>query len=392
MINFILKLFIKDYENTSDETVRNKYGTFSGIFGIVANLLLFIAKLIAGILTNAISAIADAFNNLTDAASSIVTLIGFKLAGKKSDKEHPFGHGRMEYIAGLIVAFIIILVGFELLKGSFDKILHPENITVGIIPIIILALSIAVKLMMALLNKTLGKRINSTALIAVATDSVNDCIATSAVIVGLVVTMLTGFNPDGYIGLLVAFFIIFSGIMTAKETLSPLIGVAPDIEYVNDIKNTVLSHEEILGIHDLIVHDYGPTRTLISLHAEVSAEEDILKTHDIIDIIEMELKSKFKCDCTIHMDPVAKDDEFSTEIKVKIKEILHSVDNRLTYHDFRYVAGPTHTNLIFDVVAPFDLKMSDEELCEYIKDKIHDISEAYFAVIVIDKDYIAFNA
>ncbi len=391
MIKLLLKTFVKDYENTSSESVRKAYGTFAGTTGIILNILLFCAKLIAGVITGAISVIADAFNNLSDAGSSIITLIGFKLACKKGDKDHPFGHGRMEYITGLIVSFIIILVGVELLKSSVDKIICPEPVSIGIVPVVILVLSVLVKLFMAVFNTALGNRINSAALKAVATDSLSDVCATSAVIVGLIIGAFTGFNPDGYIGLVVAGFIIFSGIKAAKETLSPLLGTAPDPEFVAEIRDTVCSHSEIIGIHDMIIHDYGPGRSMVSLHAEVPSDSNIMEIHDTIDLIEIEIKAKFNCECTIHMDPIAADDEFANDLRQKLSVILGDIDKRLSFHDFRYVTGPTHTNLIFDVVAPFDLKMCDEELCEVLKSKIHDINESYFAVIQVDKDYTSYN-
>ena len=387
MFELLLKAFVKDYKNTSSESVRKRYGTFAGIMGILLNIALFFAKLISGIITGAISIIADAFNNLSDAGSSIITLIGFKLAGKKGDREHPFGHGRMEYVTGLVVSFIIILVGVELLKSSFEKIISPESMSFSLLSLIILIASILVKLWMGLFNKNLGRRINSAALMAVAFDSISDVCATSAVVVGILINRFTGFNPDGYIGIIVAGFIIFSGIGAAKDTLSPLLGEAPDPELVEDIRATVCAHSEIIGVHDLIIHDYGPGRMMISLHAEVPAESNIMKIHDTIDLIEMELHTKFNCACTIHMDPIATDDEFSNKIKSSLKDILNSIDPRLTYHDFRYVSGPTHTNLIFDVLAPYDLKLSDDELTSKLKEKIHDIDESYFAVIQIDKDY-----
>ncbi|MGN0556602.1 MAG: cation diffusion facilitator family transporter [Acutalibacteraceae bacterium] len=389
MFDILLRAFVRDYQNTSSAAVRKSYGTFSGVVGIILNLLLFLLKLAGGVISGAVSVIADAFNNLSDAGSSIITLIGFKLAGKKQDREHPFGHGRVEYIAGLIVSFIIILVGLELLKSSAEKIFHPEEIVFSPITLIILIASIAVKLWMGLFNRSLGRRIGSAALKAVAADSISDVCATAAVLAGLCIAHFTGLALDGYIGIIVALFIIFSGYNAAKETLSPLLGAAPDPELVNNIKHTVCAHDEIIGIHDLIIHDYGPGRFMISLHAEVPDDIGITAAHDVIDLIEMELQSKFNCGCTIHMDPVASDDEFANQLRGQLKDVIKSVDERLTFHDFRYVTGPTHTNLIFDVAAPFDLKLTDSEICEEIKLRLHDINESFFAVIRVDRDYTA---
>lgn len=385
MLDKILSIFIKNYQNTQDEKVRKSYGTFAGTVGIMLNILLFSFKLIAGLITGAVSIVADALNNLTDAASSIVTVIGFKIASKSRDEEHPFGHGRMEYVSGLIVSFIIMIVGVELFKSSIDKIIHPEALQFGILPIAILIGSILVKLFMALFNRNLSRRIKSSALMAVAIDSISDVCATSAVLIGLVVATLSGFNPDGYIGILVSCFIVFSGIKAAQETLSPLLGSAPDDELVQQISDTVCSHENVIGLHDLMVHDYGPGRKFISLHAEVPADSEFADIHDEIDLIENELQDKYNCNCTIHMDPVHADDEFSIELKRVVKSVLKGIDTRLTYHDFRYVTGQTHTNLIFDVLAPFDLDMTDEKLVETVKTEIHNVNESYFAVLKIDR-------
>lgn len=385
MTNLLLKLFVKNYKNTEDPTVRRSYGTLSGVSGIILNILLFSIKLVAGIISGAISVIADAFNNLSDAGSSVVTLIGFKLASKKSDAKHPFGHGRIEYVSGLIVSFIIIMVGVELLKSSVEKIISPEPVTFGVLPILILVVSIAVKLFMSLFNRKLGRLINSSVLKAVSIDSISDVFATSAVLLGLFAAHFLGFNPDGYIGVLVAGFIMFSGVKAANETLSPLLGAPPDPEFVEKIKSCVLAHDDIIGVHDLIIHDYGPDRQMISLHAEVPDTLSIVDIHDTIDLIEMELQTKFGCSCTIHMDPIAANDEFAKALKKQVKEKLCAIDERLGFHDFRYVKGATHTNLIFDVEAPFDVAMSDDELTAQIKSAVHDIDESFFAVVMIDR-------
>lgn len=388
MTKLLLKKFVKNYEDTENLEVREKYGSFAGVVGIFVNTFLFIVKFIAAIVSGfAISVIADALNNLFDAGSSVVTLLGFKLANKDEDKDHPFGHGRIEYIAGLIVSFIIIIVGVELVKESILKIFNPANNNFSVISVIIMAIAILVKVWLGLFNKTLGKKINSATLKATASDSFCDVAATSAVLIGLIVGLLTGINIEGYTGTIVAGFIIYTGITAARDTLSPLLGEAPDEEYVKEIQNTVLAHDEVIGIHDLIIHDYGPGRKIISLHAEVSADDDILEIHDTIDLIEMELKAKYHCLATIHMDPVKLNCEITNNLKSNLKNILMSIDPSLSFHDFRIVSGPTHTNLIFDVVMPYDFKLKPDELKSEIKEKVTNLNENYFCVINIDKDF-----
>ena len=388
MTKFLLKKFVENYEDTENLEVRERYGLFSGAVGIFVNTFLFIVKFIAAIVSGfAISVIADALNNLFDAGSSVVTLVGFKLANKGEDKDHPFGHGRIEYIAGLIVSFIIIIVGIELIKESVLKIFNPADNEFSIISVVIMAIAILIKIWLGFFNKTLGKKINSATLKATASDSFCDVAATSAVLIGLIVGLLFGINIEGYTGTIVAGFIIYTGITAARDTLSPLLGEAPDEEYVKEIQNTVLAHNEVIGIHDLIIHDYGPGRKVISLHAEVSADDNILEIHDVIDLIEMELKAKFHCLATIHMDPIKLNCEFTNNLKSYLKNILKSIDSSLSFHDFRIVSGPTHTNLIFDVVMPYDFKLKPDELKSLIKEKVSTLNENYFCVINIDKDF-----
>lgn len=385
MTNILLKLFIKDYKQTNNPKVRQKYGMLGGAVGIICNILLFLSKFIAGLLTSSISITADSFNNLSDAGSSIVTLVGFKLAGAPADNEHPFGHGRIEYISGLIVSMVIMLVGLELVKTSVEKIINADDITFSTISLIILLASILVKLWLGLFNKNLGKRINSATMKATAMDSISDVVATSSVVIGMLFYKFTGYNIDGFIGILVALFIIYTGIQTAKDTLNPLLGEAPDKEFVHEVENFVLQFPNIVGVHDLIVHNYGPGRRIISLHAEVPSKIDILKIHDIIDNIERKLNVKFDCESVIHMDPIIIDDKILTEVSNKVKNAINELDEQLSIHDFRMVSGDTHTNLIFDLVIPFKHNLSDKEIIRQVRKKIKEIDNKYEIVINIDK-------
>ncbi len=390
MVYLLSKLFIKNYENVNSPSVRASYGNLSGITGIVLNLCLFVAKLTAGVLTSSISVVADAFNNLSDAGSSLVTFFGFRLANRPADKEHPFGHGRYEYLTGLIISFLILLVGMELLKSSVEKILNPEAVTsMNMISVIILIISIAVKLWMFYFNKILSKKINSSALKATATDSLSDSIATSIVLIGLVFSQLTKINIDGYLGVAVAVFIFIAGIKTLKESISPLLGTPPEKEFVADIKRTVLEDDMIVGLHDLMVHDYGPGRCIISLHAEISDQEDLLKAHDKIDLIEKKLETKFNCMATIHMDPIASDDEYTLALKGKIVSRLLLINKDFSVHDFRIVQGDTHTNVIFDLVVPYECKEKNEFILKKATEAIKSIDRKLVPVVYIEKPYIS---
>ncbi|MBS6560040.1 MAG: cation transporter [Clostridiales bacterium] len=385
MIQVFVKFFIKDYENIQDASVRQAYGMLGGGLGIACNLILFLAKLIAGIMTGAISIMADAFNNLSDAGSSIVTLIGFKLAGKPADKEHPFGHGRMEYLAGLFISAAIMLVGWQLGTSSIDKILHPEEVTYGMLSIIILIGSVLVKFWMASYNRYLGNKIQSATMKATAMDSLSDCIATTAVLLSIAIGYFTDLQVDGIAGLIVSIFIFIAGINAMKDTVQPLLGQAPDAEFVKGIERVVMSHSAIVGIHDMMVHDYGPGRVMVSLHAEIPVEMDFMEAHDIIDDIEMDIKNEFQCDITIHMDPVVLEDEKTNQMRERVKGIVESVENDLTMHDFRMTTGPLRTNLIFDVVVPYDSKKTDREIKEEITEQVSQIGENYYARVQIDK-------
>lgn len=388
MINFLAKIFIKDYKNIESPHVRNAYGSLCGVLGIILNILLFGVKLLAGMLSGAISIMSDAFNNLTDAASSLITLLGFHMSNQKADKDHPFGHGRIEYISGLVVSLLILIVGFELAKGSVEKIISPEEVEFSVVTVVILVVSVLVKAYMAFYNYVVGKKISSAAMKATSTDSLSDSVATSVVLVCLIISAIFSVNIDAYCGLAVSVFILFSGIRSAKETMDPLLGLPPTKEFIDRISTIVFSHEGVKGIHDLIVHDYGPGRTMISLHAEVSADSDMLETHDMIDNIEKELREKLLCDAVIHMDPIITDDETVNEVKEKISALITCIDHRLTIHDFRMVQGPTHTNVIFDIVVPFDLKKSDNDIKADIEVIVKTIDKSYFSVVNIDKSYV----
>ncbi len=385
MTNLLIHLFVKNADDINNPTVRKKYGTLTGIVGIFCNLVLFSIKIFAGLLTGAISIIADAFNNLSDAGSSIVTLIGFRMAEKPADHDHPFGHGRIEYIAALIVAALILLMGFELLKNSIDKILHPSQLEASNISILILFASICIKLWMGFFNRKIGKKINASAMTATASDSFNDCIATLAVLLGFLVFKFTNINSDGYMGVAVALFVMWSGYNTAKETIEPLLGLAPDPEFVLNIKNCVLERKEILGIHDMHIHDYGPGRVYVSMHAELPSDMDVLKAHDIIDSAEEEVATKFKCEVSIHMDPIDVNNPVAKDLKLKLMEILNTIDPTLSFHDFRITNGPTRKNIIFDLLVPFDCYYADSDLKQMIKDKFSELDSNYFCVIHIDK-------
>lgn len=388
MINFLSALFIKSYKDYHNPKVRQAYGILCGAVGIGLNILLFLGKWIAGILSGSIAITADAFNNLSDAGSSIITLIGFKLSGQKPDPEHPFGHGRMEYISGLFVSVAILIMGFELVKSSVEKVLHPEPIESGPIVIAILLASILVKIYMAFYNRSVGKKIESTSMRATAMDSLSDTISTSLVLVATAISHFTGLILDGWFGILVGIFIFYTGVQTLKDTMDPLLGQPPKKELVKKIEQIVTSHSAIHGIHDLIVHDYGPGRLMISLHAEVDSDGNLLKLHDEIDNIEHELQKKLNCAATIHMDPIITDDQEVVKTRETIQKIISNLDNSFTMHDFRMVEGPTHTNLIFDVVIPYDCKYTEVEIIQKIKEEVHKLpDQKYFAVIQIDRDY-----
>ncbi|MDR1630732.1 MAG: cation diffusion facilitator family transporter [Oscillospiraceae bacterium] len=388
MIRLLAKLFIKNNEDCTHPDIRKQYGILCGAVGIFFNLLLFSIKLLAGLLSGSIAVTADAFNNLSDAGSSIVTLFGFKLAGQKADSGHPFGHGRIEYVSGFLVSMLILLMGVELLKSSIKKIVSPEPVTANALTVIILLVSVGVKLYMFVYNKKIGKRIHSAALSATAIDSISDTVATSVVLLSMLFTKFTGIHIDAYCGALVSVFILYSGVMAAKETLNPLLGQAPAGETVEKIRQIVLSHEQIAGMHDLMIHDYGPGRCMVSLHAEVSADADLCVMHDLVDDIENDLSQALSCDAVIHIDPLELDDEHTSEIRRRMGIVLQDIDPGLGFHDFRVVSGATRTKLIFDVVVPFHFTLDDKELLATIDERIkQEFGEQYFSAVKIDKAY-----
>ncbi len=390
MIKLLSRIFIKDYKNYESPAVRSSYGVLCGGFGIFLNILLFIGKFLAGTLAKSVSITADAFNNLADAGSSIITLLGFRLARQKPDTKHPFGHGRIEYIAGLLVSAAIILMGFELAKSSISKIISPEPIEFSVLTAAILVCSILVKLYMVFYNKSIGKKIKSATLGATSLDSCSDCIATSVVLVSSLIAHFFKINIDGYCGVLVAAFVIYSGIRALQETITPLLGQSPDKEFIDRIQKLIEKFPEITGIHDLIVHDYGPGRLMISLHAEMPVHEDsdIFAMHDIIDNAERLLSKELECLVTIHLDPTRSNDEKVAALKAKTENVLHGISPELSLHDFRVVPGPTHTNLIFDVVIPFDLKLKEDEITEKLNSAVSEWDDAkYYVVASFDRPY-----
>ena len=386
MISLLARLFLKP-EGRDEAALRKGYGILCGAVGIGLNVLLFAGKFFAGTLSGSIAITADAFNNLSDAGSSFVTLLGFQLAGQKPDSDHPFGHGRIEYLSGLAVSMLIILMGFELAKSSLDKILHPAPVDSSWLVIAILCVSICVKLYMSFYNRSLGKKLNAPAMLATAADSLSDSVATTAVLIATLVGRFTGLKIDGWCGILVAAFILWSGFNAAKDTVNPLLGTPPTHEFVNQIKNLVMAHPGIIGIHDLIVHDYGPGRVMISLHAEVSASENVLELHDEIDNVESELREKLGCEAVIHMDPIVTDDGITEEIRERVAALVHCIDDAINIHDFRMVAGPSHTNVIFDAVVPYGFRLTDAEVEEKIKTAVRTLDGNYFAVVKVERSY-----
>lgn len=383
MITLLERIFIKQGK---DE--RRAYGILCGSLGIALNLLLFAGKYLAGFLSGSIAVMADAFNNLSDAGSSVITLLGFQFAGQAADEEHPFGHGRIEYLSGLAVSIAIIVMGVELGRSSIEKIMHPEPVDTGILSMAILLASVAVKLYMSFYNRRIGAKIDSAAMKATATDSLSDALATSMVLISMLIMKFTGVNVDGWCGVLVAVFILKAGYEAARETLNPLLGQAPEPEFIEEIQKIVLSRPEIIGIHDLVVHDYGPGHRMVSLHGEVDESQDIFELHDAIDGVEMELRERLGCEAVIHMDPVNLKDPEMQEKKAQIEKIVKNMDERLTIHDFRLVHGGGVTKLLFDVVMPFGMKMGEEELKKQVQDQVCETMPCCCAIIQIDHSYV----
>ena len=388
MITFLASLFIKDSKNYKKPSVRQAYGVLSGAVGIGLNILLFFGKWLAGTISGSIAITADAFNNLSDAGSSIITLIGFRLSGQEPDPEHPFGHGRMEYISGLLVSVAILVMGLELIWSSIGKLRSPEPIESSALVFGILIASILVKLYMFFYNHSLSKKIESAAMKATSVDSLSDTVATTLVLIATLISKYTGLLLDGWFGILVGLFILYTGGSTLKETIDLLLGQPPKQEFIDEVKEIVLGHSMVHGVHDLIVHDYGPGRVMISLHAEVDVNGDIQDIHEQIDHIEHELQEKLHCSATIHMDPIVTDDKEVLAMKAKVEEMVHFLDESFSMHDFRMVRGSTRTNLIFDVEVPRKTSYTDNEIVNWLKERIHELpGSKYFAVIQIDHEY-----
>lgn len=387
MTDWLVQRCIRRPEDGSDPAVRQAYGLLSGGVGIVLNLLLSAGKFVAGVLTGSIAVTADAFNNLSDAGSSVVTLVGFRMAAKRADDDHPFGHGRIEYLSGLAVAVAILVVGLELAKSSLEKVLHPVEVAFSWLSVGILCASILVKLWMFFFNRNLSRRIGSAAMMATATDSLSDAAATSAVLLGTLVGHFADLYIDGWVGVLVAVFILRAGWGAAKDTLDPLLGQSPDPELVRGIQETVLGRPEIVGMHDLVVHDYGPGRCMASLHAEVPMDADILVIHDVIDNLERELRRKLGVEVVIHMDPIAVGDPRTDVLKAQVTELVRRIDPDMTIHDFRMTAGPEHTNLIFDVAVPYHCRLEDEQVQEAIGAAVKALPGNYYTVVSVDHVY-----
>jgi cation diffusion facilitator family transporter len=391
MRKFLIRVFIKDYENVKNAKVRERYGILAGVVGIITNLILSASKIVIGLLVNSIAIIADGINNLTDMASSAVTLVGFKMAAKPSDLEHPYGHARFEYLTGLVVSFLILIIGFKLLTASFDKVLKPDPLEFSYITIIVLVLAIFIKIWQALFNLRTGEDIGSSALKATGMDSRNDVISTTAVLISLIISEITGFQLDGYIGLLVALFIIYSGIQLIKETSSPLLGKAPDPELVREIEERICKEDAVLGVHDLVVHDYGPGRIFASVHIEVDAYGDLIYSHDIIDNIERNLSEELGIHLVAHMDPLETRDPLTQTLNEKVAEILEPLDGIVGFHDLRVVAGYSHTNIIFDIVISPECKLTEAYIKDYVESQLQSIDSTYYVVITFDKSYVQNN-
>ena len=386
MISLLARFFCKS-DGKSPAQLRTAYGILCGAVGIGLNLLLFLGKFFAGTLSGSVAITADAFNNLSDAGSSVVTLLGFRIAAKAPDPGHPFGHGRAEYLSGLAVSMLILLMGVELAKESLNKILHPALVEFSWLVIGILAASICVKLYMAMYNRSLGKKLSAPALLAAAADSLGDCMSTSAVLVATLIGHYFQLPVDGWVGVLVALLIFKGGIDAAKDTIDPLLGKPPTPEFVKEIENLVMAHKEISGIHDLVVHDYGPGRVMISLHAEVPASGSVMELHDVIDNIEHELHKKLGCEAVIHMDPIAADDSRTAALRAQVETLVKCIDASVSIHDFRIVPGSTHTNLIFDVVTPPGFRIADDEMARQVRSLVRSLDSRYTAVVQVEHSY-----
>jgi len=388
MNDFLFKTFIKNHTDIKSPQVRDAYGKLAGIVGILSNAVLCLMKIAVGLLSGSIAIVADGVNNLADGGSAVITLLGFKLASMPEDEEHPYGHARYEYLSGLAVSFIIILVGFELLKSSVDKILHPTPLDFSWTVVLVLVLAIAIKIWQACFNISAGRRIDSVALMATGADSRNDVISTTAVLMSLLVGHFAQIQLDGYVGVLVALFIMWSGISLVRETISPLLGEAPDSELVQQIESLAMSYDGVLGIHDLEVHNYGPGKIFASIHIEVDAAVDVMISHDLVDNIEHRLREELNINITAHLDPVNVNDPNRAPLTELLRDAIKEVPEFLSFHDLRIVAGPTHTNVIFDVVVCHSCKMSEQEILRYFNQKLSEYDDTFFAAINIDKSFL----
>ena len=386
MTHLLLKLFVKNRDNPKDPKVRHAYGVLSSTVGILLNILLAVLKLTAGILSASIAITADALNNLSDAGSQVISLISFKMAAKPADRDHPFGHARIEYVASMIVSFIILTIGAELCKTSIQSILAPADISFGTVSAIILSVSIILKLWLALFNRKIAKRINSSVIRATAADSLADAAATSAVLISMIIFRFSGLNVDGYMGTIVSAFIFIAGIKILSETKNSILGSAPEPEVIEAIYAITKEYPEVIGIHDMIVHNYGAGNTMASLHAEVDGSADIFITHDVIDNLEKRLFTELGVRATVHMDPIVTDDERVNALRAEVLAAVRGIDETFSIHDFRFVEGKTHTNLIFDVSAPFEVKVKDLELIDSVQRKINDKNPTFFGVITVDRE------
>lgn len=387
MHTIIIKTFIRDYENTGNIKVREAYGTLGSITGIIVNLILALSKYFAGILSGSISVTADAINNLSDAGSSIISLIGVKLSAKPADKGHPYGHGRVEYISALAVSFVVLLMGIELFRSSVDKIINPVPVKFNWLSLIILVVSILAKLWLGLFNRTLGKKINSSPMMAVMKDSFSDCLATGVALIAIIISAFSDVSVDGYLGVIVAGFIFLAGFNILKETMADLLGKPADREFTEEIEKKILSYDKIVGVHDLIIHDYGPGRKFASAHAEVSSLDDIMDVHDVIDLAERDILNEYGLIISIHTDPIVTDDERINQLKEMTIKIVKEISEEMSIHDFRVVDGPTHTNLIFDLIAPHKFHLSNSEIIHTVEEKLSKIDERYFVVITIEHSF-----
>lgn len=388
MTNFLIKTFVRDYENTENAVVRTRYGVLSGIVGICLNIILSVFKMIFGALTKSISIVADGVNNLFDAFSSIISLVGFKISGKPADKEHPFGHGRIEYVSALTLAFFILIMGFELAKTSVEKFRNPEQVIFSWPALIVLVCSIFGKIWLAYFNTSVGGKIDSVAVNAVVTDSIGDIAATTGTLIALIASRFTSLPVDAVVGVLVALVVMYAGIGIIKDTMGPLLGEPPSKEIVDKLEELVMSYDGVVGIHDLVLHSYGNAKVIGSLHAEVPANVDVLMSHNIIDNIESDIKEKLGIEISIHMDPVAVDDELTNKLKEIAVKAVAEIASEITIHDFRIVEGYTHTNLIFDAVLPHKFFMTEEEFKNTVSEKIKETEPTYNTVINIDRSYV----